>query len=1103
MVYLHGLLDASPSPDNLDTLVLSSGDFGRAYLIERWAARFVSELLRRYTVCFIGYSLNDPVLRYMMDALAADRLLGESHGEAFAFADYARGCEAQSLEQWQAKNVTAFLYRDDKRHALLHSTLRAWAEIYRDGVRGKEAIITEHAMALPVSSTREDDFVGRLLWALSDRSGLPAKRFADFDPVPALGWLDPFSEDRFGREDLPRFQILPRADDKPPGFSLIDRPSPYHLAPRMRLLHGGTSASGWDEVMRQLARWLTRHLNSPDLLLRLAKRGEPLRRELAEWIEQRLIAVGRLEDEGDTTELDRIRASAPDAIPGPRMRTLWRLLVNGQVRTPLDTAMFFDWTERFAREGLTTTLRRELRATLTPRVVLREPFRWPLELLGEDEPDTVTQPVESEVVLSENHVHSALGELPSGERWTAALPALLPDFSSLLRDTLDLMRELGDADDQKDPSRFDHPSIAEHEQNRHLHDWTTLIELTRDAWVATASRDPERARVAAEDWHRTPYPLFHRLAFFAAAHQAVIPASVGLDWLLAEDGWWLWSDETQREAIRLLVALGPRLDTPALRRLERAILRGPPRVMFIEDLELDIWARILDRDTWLRLAKLETAGAKLSLRAQRRLDELGARHADWALADGQRDEFSYWTGDGSEWDKFTPTPRRHRELLEWLANPPPRDHRHQDDWRERCRKHFRTTAWALRAAARNGAWPAHQWSEALHVWVDEGMAADAWRHLGSVVLGAPAERFKALLRTVSWWLRAIAEAKVFEGQEDTFQALCGRVLEEADDTSEEPDDVVGSAINHPVGQATQALLEWWYQTRLEDGQRLPEALKATFTRVCDTGVGKFRHGRVVLGAHVMALFRVDPDWAKQHLLPLFEWKRSELEARSAWEGFLWTPRLNRQLMDEFRPSFLETAQHYRALGKHARQYARILTLATLELDDMFASPELAIATRALPPDGLEQAAAALVLALEGAGERREDYWSHRASAYLRSVWPRSTDIASRAIAQSLARLAIAAGREFPQAFREVRPWLSAVAFPQDLVRRIRESGICTDSPEPALLLLRETMDDDSQCPRADLETCLKAIRSADPNLEERPEFIWLVDFLRQHGGDWN
>ena len=91
LVYLHGLLPTYPEGENLDHLILSSGDFGLAYLTERWAARFVGELFRNYTVCFVGYSLDDPVLRYMTDALAADRLLGESPAEMFAFGSHSKG----------------------------------------------------------------------------------------------------------------------------------------------------------------------------------------------------------------------------------------------------------------------------------------------------------------------------------------------------------------------------------------------------------------------------------------------------------------------------------------------------------------------------------------------------------------------------------------------------------------------------------------------------------------------------------------------------------------------------------------------------------------------------------------------------------------------------------------------------------------------------------------------------------------------------------------------------------------------------------------------------------------------------------------------------
>ena len=144
IVYLHGLLSPAPTASDLDDLVVSSGDFGLAYLTERWAARFVSELFRNYTVCFVGYSINDPVLRYMMDALAADRLLGESPPEMFAFGSYPKGKEEERANEWKAKNVTPILYREHKRHSYLHKTLRTWAETYRDGVRGKERIVVEY-----------------------------------------------------------------------------------------------------------------------------------------------------------------------------------------------------------------------------------------------------------------------------------------------------------------------------------------------------------------------------------------------------------------------------------------------------------------------------------------------------------------------------------------------------------------------------------------------------------------------------------------------------------------------------------------------------------------------------------------------------------------------------------------------------------------------------------------------------------------------------------------------------------------------------------------------------------------------------------------------
>jgi hypothetical protein len=78
-------------------------------------------------------------------------------------------------------------------------------------------------------------------------------------------------------------------------------------------------------------------------------------------------------------------------------------------------------------------------------------------------------------------------------------------------------------------------------------------------------------------------------------------------------------------------------------------------------------------------------------------------------------------------------------------------------------------------------------------------------------------------------------------------------------------------------KSPQALLDWWYRLKPDDGQGLPEAIKPIFTEICDTQIAKFKHGRLCFPAHALSLFRVDKAWAEQHLLPLLDWSRSEAE----------------------------------------------------------------------------------------------------------------------------------------------------------------------------------------------------------------------------------
>src|SRR6185369_7711332 len=130
---------------------------------------------------------------------------------------------------------------------------------------------------------------GRVLWALSDRTGVPAKRFAELDPPPSLEWLEVLTEQRFRHEDLARFGIAPdRRQDDRLTFSFVFRPTPYTLAPLTGFVSRGQTECQWDPVTFHLARWLTKHIENPKLLLWVAKNGGILHSNFARLIQTAL-----------------------------------------------------------------------------------------------------------------------------------------------------------------------------------------------------------------------------------------------------------------------------------------------------------------------------------------------------------------------------------------------------------------------------------------------------------------------------------------------------------------------------------------------------------------------------------------------------------------------------------------------------------------------------------------------------------------------------------------------------------------------------------------------------------------------------------------------
>ena len=1089
LIYLHGSLSAEPTIEELDQLVISSGDFGLAYLTERWAARFVSELFRNYTVCFIGYSINDPVLRYMMDAIAADRLLGESVLEMFAFGSYSKGKEAQIAREWQAKNVTPILYKKHSNHAYLLKTLRAWADTYRDGVLGKKMIINQHSATTPLSLSRLDFVVGRVLWALTDKQA--AKFFAERNPVPPLDWLKPLAEKQFDHEDLARFGVTPNHKlDNGLQFSFICRPTPYTLAGWMKIANTGHQLiSNWDEVMSQLARWLIRHLDDPKLIIWLARQGGQLLPQFAQQIRSQIMELNRLINEGEQEELNEIQMHAPKAIPGPLMQSLWQLFLMGRLNSYVNDSNLDDWCFRFKQDGLTPFMRVELRELLTPRIDIREPYFWGEESGGANIPERVRDLVEWDLVLSSEYVHDTLGHLGNEPNWQAVLPELLQDFIVLLRDALDLKKTLGGADERSDLSYLDQPSIGEHSQNNTFHDWTALINLTRDAWLAMVQACPKQAKLVAETWWQIPYPLFKRLSFFAATNSDLIDPHDALDWLLSDEHWWLWSMETKREMFRLLVSLAPNISARGIARLEQAILQGPSHEMYKDGITPNRLQQIIDNEIWVRLAKLESVSLELSPPAKSKLYELRQQNPKWELAPDESDEFSIWIDRETDWLVFVKSPHEPTKLMEWLMQPSD-DLFQEDDWRQRCRDDFSGSFEALRGLADRDEWPVKRWREALQVWTDHKLLQESWCNIPNVLIDAPGNVINELSQNLSSWLKA--EASVFDRNEELFFHLCRRVLDFKYRSSLViDDDPVSVAINHPVGQVTQALLNRWYREDFKDAGGLSGPINSIFTELCDKQNQQFSHGRILLAAHVISLFGSDSDWTRKELLPLFDWTASETEARGIWEGFLWSPPRYYPLLSEIKQYFLDTASHFNLLGRNAERYAVSLTFIALDSSDVFTTKELMQATQNMPIEGLRGAAKALINALEGAGEQRIEFWQNRILPYLDSIWPKSIQTETPEISSPLARLCIVAQEVFPAAVEKLLPWLKPINRPGHLANLLEKSGLCEKFPKDSLKFLDAIFGDDAQWGAQDLKQCLDQINRTDSSLVCDPLFVRL------------
>jgi len=506
LVHLHGRITDADA-DGQD-IVLTAADFGRAYLTERWASRFITELFREFTIVFVGYSLNDPVMSYMVDALAAERSRGARFQEAYAFADFNDGHEGRRRTElsWQGKNVKPILFDAQNDFGKLTDTLVKWAEISRDPIRLRRQIVFDELRKLPANAS--DPIAQRVTWALSDKPTAEALAEADAitdeDDFPILaGWLDVFDE--VGLLSRPR-EIL--ADGSARQTPVVGNAYTQHANYPL------------DDISTQLALWLAKHLHVPQVLGWAARKGGCLHPYFRDQVRHHLSDKRGGENE-------------PPVLP-EQLRLLWAILVQN---TPVDYGEDLWWgrlIEHAASDTERALVERAFVASARPYLaVLPGPStRVRFRNLYDDNPAPLT-PLEEcahlKLSVGENWRRARFDRAPFKEDLLASHAFTITEH---LRHAA-LLLPLDEAGFRL--PWFYRPAIEEHEQNRNRDDWTFLIDWARDGYFALAKRSPLHADILVRMWVESDILLLHRLALHVLTEDSNADIRAAIKLLLSGD----------------------------------------------------------------------------------------------------------------------------------------------------------------------------------------------------------------------------------------------------------------------------------------------------------------------------------------------------------------------------------------------------------------------------------------------------------------------------------------------------------------------------------------------------------------------------------------
>jgi hypothetical protein len=1063
IVNLHGRVTHDYTAPDSDGFVLSSAEFGDAYLAQGWGRDFVRELLDRYIAVFVGYSADDPPVRYLLQGL--QRSAGDRH-QIYAFQE---GPADVATARWDDRGVQAIAYDPVHGHAALWESLKAWSIRAKDpgAWRAKVFSMARRGPAKLAPHQR-----GMFAHVISTTSGALALR--KFNPPVPAEWicvLDPAI----------RFQEPGRANGRFADGPVVDPYTRYHLdddpPPRGRneeLSNREMPSEAWDAFRanaedrreledRQLA-WARGYhaVNMPLLPRRLAALGDWLGevalQPAAAWWGGRQSVL----HPGFQQAIER-KLTPGAALADRPIYEAWRSIFATWKEWRWNDHSGLEVQNAIGTYGWDATVVRLYVESFAPR-------------LKNDRRYTSSLPPSRRRRLTVRDFIRADVEYPKGIDGIVVPDEHLPEAVRLLRGNLEravaLEKEVGGW------IRFcaiepDEGNSAETEFSRSFELSGHVVHFS-ELFSRLAARDPAAAKAELSCWLPRD-PVFSRLRVWAVGIAAIASPEEFAVELLRLNNEEFWAMEFNRDLLVVLARRWAEVPENLRKQVEAKLLQGPPR------LRRESKPQHVRRSAHYRLSRLNWLaqhGCNFTFDLNAQSERWRRDAPEWeeefvAHAGESHDGRSGTVRTDKDWSSLKDVPlsklleaarsgntRRFRDFVEF--NP----------FQGLCEEAPLKAISALALAAKRGEFTASPWETLLSA-KREGSANLRLNALlaGRLTKLARPQIAEILLSTSRWFREAGPSLR--DGCPPSYGGLWDQLvgtMREAPDQSRSSlirgagdIDWATEALNSPAGDLAQLLMTDPLRNERRVGHGFAAEWLASVEELLALPGDSRRFALVMFTFNLHWFFHVDEHWTTENLLSALGGE-DNLDIEAFWSGFFWGARTpHAALYRLLKPQLLDMTRKRAILRRrHGEILSGLLLNGWVGLDDdghrYVSSDEL----RGALLEADDQFRLHTLWHLERWSKNKKGPWVDQLVPFLTEVWPRQKKARTPQISARLCNLALLEQKNFSEVIEAILPLVGKIDGVDTLLSgiwRAREAPKLPD-PEGILKLLHAVLPDD-------------------------------------------